>query len=111
MNKLTIAIAVVCFSIAGTVAAAEDKAPMPETRGMQGMPPKAHDPANQPKVTCTPKAGTENMDHDPKDHPMADTRGMHGMDPAQHMEDCVSSEKHAPVKKGPHQHKAVPGGN
>lgn len=105
MNKLSAALAVMCLAISGVVSAADDKAPMPQTRGMQGMDPKLHDPANKPTVTCTPKAGTEPMDHAPKDHPMPQTRGMQNMDPAQHMEDCESSDKAPPVKLGPHQHK------
>lgn len=106
MNKMYLSFATVCLALTSLVAAADDKAPMPQTRGMQGMDPKLHDPANWPVITCVPKAGTENMTHDPKDHPMPQTRGMQGMDPAQHMKDCHSSDEPAPVKLGPHQHKS-----
>lgn len=85
---------------------AEDKGPpMPQTRGMQGMDPKIHDTANQPAITCTPRAGTERMKHAPKDHPMPGTRGMQGMDPAQHMQDCKSSDEQVPFEESAHQHK------
>ncbi len=105
MNKLTLTAGAVCLALTGLVARAEDKPPMPQTRGMQGMDPKLHDPANKPTVTCTPKAGTEKMTHEPKDHPMPGTRGMQGMDPAQHMQDCESSDKAPPFERPIHQHK------
>lgn len=105
MNKTTTTAVALLIAMAGASAMAADKVPMPQTRGMQGMDPKAHDPANKPTVTCTPKAGTEGMAHSAKDHPMADTKGMKGMDPAQHMQNCESSDKPAPVELGPHQHK------
>lgn len=110
MNKFSLSFAAVCLSIAGVVSAADDKPPMPQTRGMQGMDPKFHDPANKPTITCTPKPGAEAMTHDAKDHPMPDTRGMKGMDPAQHMKDCESSDKAPPVELPAHQHK-TPGQN
>ncbi len=69
------------------------------------MDPKLHDPANQPVITCEPKATAASMAHAAEDHPMPDTRGMHGMDPALHMQDCHSSDQAAPVQLGPHQHK------
>lgn len=106
MNKLSLGFAALCMAATSLLSAADDKtAPMPQTRGMQGMDPKFHDPANQPTITCVPKAGTEGMAHAPKDHPMPGTRGMQGMDPAQHMQDCESSDKAPPVELGPHQHK------
>lgn len=105
MNKMSLSIAAACLALAGLVQAAEQPAPMPQTRGMQGMDPKMHDPANKSTTTCTPKAGSETMMHDPKDHPMPDTRGMKGMDPAMHMEDCHSSDTSPEPKTGPHQHK------
>ena len=108
MNKLSLSIAAACMTLTGLVYAADEAAPMPQTRGMQGMDPKIHDPANKPTVTCKPKAGTEAMTHDAKDHPMPDTRGMKGMDPAIHMEDCESSDALPEPKTGPHKHK-VPG--
>lgn len=105
MKTFSVAAAVL-LAVSSLASAADDKAPMPQTRGMQGMDPKLHDPANKPTVTCAPKAGTEHMAHAPKDHPMPDTKGMKGMDPAQHMQDCESSDKPAPVEVGPHEHKA-----
>lgn len=106
MNLLSRCVAAICIAVSSGIVFAGDPAPMPETRGMQGMDPKLHDPASRPTVTCHPKAGTEGMDHAPKDHPMPQTKGMQGMDPAQHMEDCESSDKAAPVTTGPHQHRA-----
>ncbi|MDP3858864.1 MAG: hypothetical protein Q8Q73_13995 [Stagnimonas sp.] len=105
MNKITLSLAACCMALSGISCAADTKAPMPQTRGMQGMDPKLHDPANKPTITCTPKPGTEHMDHAAKDHPMPDTKGMKGMDPAQHMQDCKSSDAPAPVEQGPHEHK------
>lgn len=106
MNKFSLGLAAFCMAATSLVSIADDKGPpMPQTRGMQGMDPKLHDPANKPTTTCVPKPGTEEMAHAPKDHPMPGTRGMQGMDPAQHMVDCESSDKAPPVKLGPHQHK------
>ena len=105
MNKLSLRLAAACLAIAGGVAAADEKPPMPQTRGMQGMDPKLHDPASKPTITCGPKRGTEDMAHAPKNHPMPQTRGMQGMDPAQHMLDCESSDKAPPFERSPHQHK------
>lgn len=105
MKRLSLIFTATCLAVSSLAFAADEQAPMPQTRGMQGMDPKAHDPANQPTVTCAPKPGTEEMAHAPKDHPMPDTKGMHGMDPSQHMVDCESSDKAPPVKPGPHQHK------
>lgn len=104
MTRSIVALAAAFFVIANVAATAAD-APMPQTRGMQGMDPKMHDPANRPTVTCKPKPGTEAMQHSGKDHSMPDTRGMKGMDPAMHMQDCESSDQPAPVEKPVHQHK------
>ncbi|MFA5941949.1 MAG: hypothetical protein WC809_21575 [Sinimarinibacterium sp.] len=105
MNKLSLGLAAMCWAVTGAVSAADDATTMPQTRGMQGMDPKFHDPANKPTVNCTPKAGMEHMAHAPEGHPMPETKGMKGMDPAQHMEDCVSSDALSPPKSGQHQHK------
>lgn len=104
MKALTLTLVVAWWSISGMTFAG-DVPPMPQTRGMQGMDPKLHDPANKPTVTCTPKPGAEAMGHEPKDHPMPQTRGMQGMDPAQHMRDCVSSDQPPPFEKNPHEHR------
>ncbi len=105
MNKLTLSLAALVLVCGVSACAADGQAPMPQTRGMQGMDPRLHDHANLPVITCVPKAGTESMAHEPTDHPMPHTRGMQGMDPAQHMKDCHSSDEAAPVELGPHQHK------
>lgn len=70
---------------------AEDKAaPMPETRGMQGMDPALHDQwakegQQDPYKDCTPngKAAAQQAKH-----PMPQTKGMQGMDPKAHVVDC-----------------------
>ncbi len=105
MKKLSLGFAVVCLAVTGLASAVEDKAPMPQTRGMQGMDPAVHDPAAKPAMNCMPKPGSEKMDHAAKDHPMPDTRGMHGMDPAEHMQDCKNPNQTEPAEQGPHQHK------
>ena len=105
MNNLSLSFGAFFLAVSVAACATDQPAPMPQTRGMAGMDPKMHDPANQPVITCSPKAGTESMAHAPGDHPMPDTRGMHGMDPAQHMKDCHSSDETPPPKLGPHQHK------
>jgi len=105
MNYLNPRFLTMILMLTVVACATDQPAPMPQTRGMAGMDPKFHDPANQPVITCSPKAGTESMAHAPGDHPMPDTRGMHGMDPAIHMQDCHSSDEPAPVKLGPHRHK------
>lgn len=105
MKRLTLSLAAAFMAISGLAAAGSAGPPMPQTRGMQGMDPKLHDPANKPTITCTPRPGTEAMDHAPKDHPMPQTRGMQGMDPSQHMVDCESSDKAPPVPKNPHVHR------
>lgn len=69
-----------------TPALSTDKAPMPQTKGMQGMDPKLHDqPAKDPYEGCVPNAEKTAQQ---KDHPMPETRGMKGMDPKAHTVDC-----------------------
>jgi hypothetical protein len=83
------------------VGAAEDKAPMPQTKGMQGMDPKLHDQAaKDPYEGCVPnpeKAAQQAA------HPMPETKGMKGMDPKAHALDCpegyVRKDKPAHVHK------------
>lgn len=67
-----------------------------------------HEAVPPSTVVCTPKAGTEHMDHAPADHPMPDTRGMKDMDPAMHMTDCVDPDAKAPT---PQLHEHKKGGN
>ena len=93
---------------AGTAGAGEaDKAPMPQTRGMQNMDPALHDQwakegPQDPYKDCTPNA--EKAARQAR-HPMPDTRGMKGMDPKAHTVDCpegyVRTAKPAHVHKGP----------
>jgi hypothetical protein len=65
-----------------------------------------HEAVPPSKVVCTPKAGTESMQHEPKDHPMPETRGMKNMDPAMHMLDCVDPDAKVPSEKL-HEHKKL----
>lgn len=67
-----------------------------------------HEPLPPSNVVCTPKPGTESMQHDPKDHPMPETRGMKNMDPAMHMLDCVDPDAKPPSEKL-HEHKKLGG--
>lgn len=87
-------------------AIADDKAPMPQTKGMQGMDPKLHDQAaKDPYEGCVP-----NPDKAAKqaEHPMPDTKGMKGMDPKAHEVDCPEGYVRK-TDKTKHVHKA-PGG-
>jgi hypothetical protein len=74
-----------------------------------GIPdhPKEKQPA--PRIECTPKPGTESMDHAPKDHPMPPTRGMKNMDPALHMLDCVDPDAPPPPAEKLHDHRKTKG--
>ena len=92
---------------------ADDKAPMPQTRGMQGMDPAAHEQwakegKQDPYKDCKPNA--EKTEQQAK-HQMPDTRGMKGMDPKAHTVDCPEPAitKADPDKAPKHVHKA-PGG-
>jgi hypothetical protein len=89
---------------APVAAGAGDPAPMPQTKGMQGMDPKLHDQAaKDPYEGCvlnSDKAAQQDK------NPMPDTKGMKGMDPKAHVMDCPQGY----VRKEPaHVHKA-PGG-
>ncbi len=102
MRHLTPAIAaVLALSLAALPALAEDKAPMPQTKGMQGMDPKLHDQAaKDPYEGCVPnpdKAAQQAQ------HPMPDTKGMQGMDPKAHAVDCPAG--YVPREKPAHVHK------
>ena len=91
------------LSLAIAPALSEDKAPMPQTKGMQGMDPKLHDQAaRDPLADCVPnpdKAAQQGK------HPMPDTKGMKGMDSKAHTVDCpagyVAREQPAHVHKAP----------
>lgn len=99
-------------SLLTTVAWAEDtkeKAPMPQTRGMQGMDPAAHERwakegEQDPYKDCTPNATKAEQQ---ENHPMPDTKGMKGMDPKAHTVDCPEP-KVQKSQKPRHQHKATP---
>jgi hypothetical protein len=83
-------------------ALSKDKAPMPQTRGMQGMDPKLHDQAAQdPLEDCV--ANPDKAAQQAK-HPMPETRGMQGMDPKAHTVDCPDG--YVPREKPAHVHKA-----
>jgi hypothetical protein len=80
--------------VAPLAANAGDKAPMPQTKGMQGMDPAAHDKwakegEQDLHKDCKPnarKAATAEK------HPMPDTKGMKGMDPKAHEMDCPEGQ-------------------
>ncbi len=88
-------------------AAADDKAPMPQTKGMAGMDPALHDQkAEDPYKDCKPNA--EKAAKQAK-NPMPDTKGMKGMDPKAHEVDCPEAPAVKAEDKPTHVHKA-PGG-
>src|SRR5689334_8382899 len=73
--------------------AGDDKAPMPQTKGMQGMDPALHDQwakdgKQDPYKDCKPNAAAAAQQ---AAHGMPDTKGMKGMDPKAH---TVRSEEH-----------------
>lgn len=86
--------------LATSVFAGPDKPGIPEH-------PKAPQP--EMRIECTPKPGTESMDHAPKDHPMPQTRGMKNMDPALHMQDCVNLDAPPPPADKVHDHRDTKG--
>ena len=87
-----------------------EKAPMPQTKGMQGMDPALHDQwekegKQDPYHDCKPneKAAARQAKH-----PMPQTKGMQGMDPKAHEVDCPE----AVIQKSDqpkHVHKAPAG--
>ena len=93
---------VLAFSLVIAPAFSDDKAPMPQTRGMAGMDPKLHEqPAKDPYEGCvlnSDKAAQQ------AEHPMPDTKGMKGMDPKAHTVDCPAG--YVPRKQAAHVHKA-----
>ena len=99
---LSLGVAVPLSAIAG------DKAPMPQTKGMQGMDPALHDqPAKDPYEGCV--ANAEKAAQQAK-HPMPETKGMKGMDPKAHEMDCPEGYvRKTDPNKAVHVHKA-PGG-
>jgi hypothetical protein len=105
-KTLTATTLALALGMAAPFAIAEDKAPMPQTRGMQGMDPAAHDKwakeGEQAQKGCTPSAQKTAA---ASEHPMPDTKGMKGMDPKAHEVDCpeVQAAKPDPAK---HVHKS-----
>lgn len=100
---------VLCLA-APAAATAEDQAPMPETRGMQGMDPALHDKwakegKQDPYKDCTPNAEKAAA---AKAHPMPETKGMKGMDPKAHEVDCPKAPVATTDPKAPpkHEHKS-----
>lgn len=107
ISKTLTATAVALMLLAGApTALADDKAPMPQTKGMRGMDPKLHDQkAKDPLEGCVPnpdKAAQQAK------HPMPDTKGMKDMDPKAHEVDCPQGYVRK-TEQPAHVHKA-PGG-
>ena len=105
MRKQFVVAAVGTLALAAALAVvpavSEDKAPMPQTKGMQGMDPKLHDQAaRDPLEDCVPNPDKAAQQ---AEHPMPDTRGMKGMDPKAHTVDCP--EGYVPREKPAHVHK------
>lgn len=93
---------VLALALVATPAMSEEKAPMPQTRGMQGMDPALHDQAaKDPYEGCV--LNTDKAAQQAK-HPMPDTKGMKGMDPKAHTMDCP--EGYVRTAKPAHVHKA-----
>lgn len=109
MRKLTVAagLALALCLTAPMGVMAEDKAPMPQTKGMQGMDPALHEKwekegKQDPYKDCKPNA--EKAAHQAK-HPMPDTKGMKDMDPKAHEVDCPEAVVN-PNAKPKHVHKS-----
>jgi len=103
-NSIYAAVANLALALALVAAPAlsEDKAPMPQTKGMQGMDPALHDQAaKDPYEGCVPdkdKAAKQ------AEHPMPETKGMQGMDPKAHTVNCPAG--YVPRAQPAHVHKA-----
>ena len=102
---LAAAALMLALAVAPLSALADDKAPMPQTKGMQGMDPKLHDqPAKDPYEGCVrnPDKAAQQAKH-----PMPETKGMKGMDPKAHEMDCPEGYVRKTDKtKAEHVHKA-----
>jgi hypothetical protein len=89
------------LALVAAPALSDDKAPMPQTKGMQGMDPKLHDQAaKDPYEGCVPNKDKAAQQ---ASHPMPDTKGMKDMDPKAHTMDCP--EGYVPPAKPAHVHK------
>jgi hypothetical protein len=92
-------------------ASSEEKAPMPQTRGMQGMDPKAHEQwAKNPDDPYADCVRDEAAAAQQKEHPMPQTKGMQGMDPKAHEMECPEGYVRRPAP-GTHIHKAPGSGS
>jgi len=90
LKLAALAAATTLLVLAAAPAAADEGAPMPQTRGMQGMDPWLHDqPSQDPYADCVPNAAK--AAHQAA-HPMPQTRGMQGMDPRAHTLDCPAGK-------------------
>lgn len=111
--RTTLKVAGLALALAFTIptgAMAEDKAPMPETRGMKDMDPALHDKwakegQPDPYKDCTPNPDKAAQQ---AEHPMPETRGMKNMDPKAHTVDCPEAAAPAVDPNAPpkHVHKA-----
>jgi len=101
------AVMVALVMVLPSVTTADDKAPMPQTKGMAGMDPALHDKekGQDPYKDCKPNAEAAATQ---AQHPMPQTKGMAGMDPKAHEADCPEAAVKADDKPK-HVHKA-PGG-
>jgi len=110
IEKLAAAVLMTLVAAIPISGAAEDKAPMPQTKGMQGMDATLHDKwakegQQEPEKDCKPNADKAAQQ---AGHPMPDTRGMKGMDPKAHEVDCPGAKvtKADPNEPPKHVHKA-----
>lgn len=113
-QKTFITAALLMLAASQQSAFGDDKSPMPQTKGMQGMDPALHDKwakegEQDPYKDCKPNP--EKAAQQAK-HPMPETKGMKGMDPKMHEMDCPEAKiaKPDPSKPAKHVHKA-PGGS
>lgn len=90
-----------------SIPAADDKAPMPQTRGMQGMDASLHEKweaeGSDPYKECSPNPEKTAQQ---QEHPMPDTKGMKDMDPKFHTMDCPQAVPVAADDKATHVHRA-----
>lgn len=87
-----------------TVSLADEKAPMPQTKGMQGMDPALHEKwakEGEQKRDCTPNAEKVAQQ---AEHPMPQTKGMQGMDSNAHTVDCPEPKVTKPDPNKPPKH-------
>lgn len=112
MNRSIFLSALVAAMLSASAVAEDTKAPMPQTKGMQGMDSGAHErwakEGQQDRYKdCTPNAQAAAQQDK---HPMPDTKGMKGMDPKMHTVDCPEP-KVEKSDKPRHEHKPLPNSN